>query len=179
MPVLGEHDDAQHELIRYLIACPQCDQPLLVERWWENVDGVMQFDETHLLWPNGTPVLPNGTPPLVWRSFLDAHRALERRQSAAAALSARRCLEVVAVDLGATDFMLSAKLRTLAAGGTFSAEMAVWATAIIDIGNDAAHPERAGFLSERAAEDAVALLDALVGIIYVTRPRFKRFKRSS
>jgi hypothetical protein len=141
--------------------CPECKAPYLTIRHGED----LLAD-----WPNaGSKPTPPGVPETVASDWREAHVDLGVRTWKSAATMARRAVQGVCIDKGASKGRLADQIKESGANNTLHPNLVKWATEVRLFGNDGAHPGDDGLadVSEEAARDAVAFLDELIDWIYV------------
>lgn len=161
-----------------LVRCSYCGRAIVTSRWfeqWGDEKTDVDFGPHVRVWPAPLRELAEEAPAGVRSDYVEAQRCLEIGAYRAAALMARRLLEAIAVDLGATSWQLAAKLAELSERGVIDGRLLEWATALKEVGNEAAH-NLAAPASREDATDALAFAEALADYVYTFRARFDRFK---
>jgi len=127
-----------------------------------------------LLWPNAR-FLPLGTPRALAADFEEADRCFARGDYTASAIMVRRCVEGLANELDASGKDLFAKIRSLSASGAISDQLAEWANALREVGNEAAH-DTSRAVSRQDAEDALVFAEALFEYVYAIKKKYEEFR---
>ncbi|MGW3298527.1 DUF4145 domain-containing protein [Streptomyces rubiginosohelvolus] len=152
-----------------LMACTICGSAILVTREW--VPGLDEWDDPENAWPNGASVVD--APHKIQRAFQETHRCFHQANAySATATMARRTLELVCNDQGATGKTLAQKIQWLKQNNKIEGRLLQWATALRFVGNDGAHGDAVG---RQDAEDALALTEALLEHIYVLTVQYEKF----
>jgi hypothetical protein len=141
--------------------CPECQAPFVRIKGNEQVLAE---------WPNaGSKPAPPGVPEAVASDWREAHVDLSVRTWKSAATMARRAVQGVCIDKGASKGRLADQIKESGANNTLHPNLVKWATEVRLFGNDGAHPGDDGLadVSEESARDAVAFLDELIDWIYV------------
>lgn len=142
------------------------------ETWWIGVCNAC--DEPVLVLNNGERVFPAPLPtptsediPGAIRSDLDeAKICISVTAYRAAAVMARRAMQVAAKDKGATADKLVTQIHELLKSGKITTDLKDWADAVRWIGNDAAHPNGAE-VTQEDAEDVLHLAEQFLHVLYV------------
>jgi hypothetical protein len=154
-----QHGRMLHQIQR----CQACD-----ERVYRQVD-VDEQGHTLAQWPlTGIRTAHPAVPAPIAADWLEAHLCLSIRAFRGAAAMARRAVQGIAVERGATDGKLHAQLKELEAKTTLHPSMVEWADHIRLLGNVGAHPGADGLetVSEDEARDVVRFLDELLRWLY-------------
>lgn len=161
-----------------LARCPACASAIVVGQateWWGSyLEGEYSTSTPIRLWPSPPRLLSTDAPEGVRRDFEEAQRCMSIDAHTGAAMLARRVLEGIAVDLGATEFALGKKLGELKDSGAIDGRLLEWAQALQVVGNDAAHDVKS-VVSREDAADALAFAEALADYVYTFRNRYKQF----
>ena len=104
--------------------------------------------------------------------LLEASANLDDRRWFSAGLGARRAVEMLCDDRGATGRDLKRQLESLRDSGQIDGTTYEWSDAVRTVGNQAAHSNES--LSEDDAKDAVDFALSLCDIIYVLPKRLQR-----
>lgn len=142
--------------------CPDCRSPFI-----RVVDDAGQ---TIHEWPNaGNGPAPAGVPLDVAEDWREAHQDLGIRSWKSAATMARRAVQGVCLQQGATKSKLGEQIKQLAENSTLHPNIVDWAHQVRLFGNNGAHPGDDGLagVTEESARDAVAFLDELLQWVYV------------
>ena len=113
-----------------------------------------------------TPQAPDGTPEGIADAFLAAKfnaKAEMKGAWDAAAIMARKCIELACLEFGASGGNLVNKINSLAEKGILTSAMAAWAHEIRAIGNQGAHKES---VSQEDAQEAVYFAEMLFTYLY-------------
>lgn len=115
-------------------------------------------------------------PAIVRRALAEVDGCMKGGAYAMATVAARRGLEALCRDKGATRGTLQSRLLELKNTGIIDGRLADWATHLRNIGNEGAHdldfePDR-----EEAA-DSRALLEGMVRHVYIDQARYEEAKR--
>lgn len=142
------------------------------ETWWIGVcnactEPVLVLNRGEKVFPSPLPTPTEKDIPESMRSDLnEAKICLSNNAYRAAAVMARRTIQVAAVEKGATGDKLVAQISELQRTGKITADLKEWADAVRWIGNDAAHPEGAQVTREDA-EDVLHLAEQFLHVLYV------------
>lgn len=119
--------------------------------------------------------LSSDAPDGVRRHFDEAQRCMSVRAYTGAAVLARKVLEGIAIDLGATAYQLGKKLTELENARAIDGRLVDWARALQIVGNDAAHNMN-DVVSREDATDALSFAEALADYVYTFHARYNRFE---
>ncbi|MEV7054117.1 DUF4145 domain-containing protein [Streptomyces microflavus] len=159
--------DAPREVV--LAACTTCNTAMVLVS--EFVWGPDEWESPENVWPNGARTVDS--PYRVQRAFQEAYRCFHQANAyAATATMARRTLELVCNDQGASGSTLAKKIDWLKQNNKIEGRLFDWATALRFVGNDGAHGDAVG---RQDAEDALALTEALLEHIYVLTVQYEKF----
>lgn len=155
-----------------LTKCPLCNEPILVGQYIEPPDEVGPASR---IWPDPARHLPYDVPPGPRADFAEADRCYSRGDYTAAAVMARRCLEGMTKELGATRGTLASRIKELKERGELNEILLNWADALRVVGNDAAHntDER---VSAEDAKDALVFAEAFAQHVYTLKKQFEAFQ---
>ena len=135
--------------------CNACDSPVLV---------LNKGDE---VFPTPLPKPTSEDIPQAIRSDLDeAKICVSASAYRAAAVMARRAMQVAAKDKGAAEDKLVSQIHELQKSGKITTDLKDWADAVRWVGNDAAHPNGAEVTREDA-EDVLHLAEQFLHVLYV------------
>lgn len=135
--------------------CNACDKPVLVLNKGERV------------YPAPLPKPSEQDIPDGIRADLDeAKKCFSAGAYRAAAVMARRTIQVAATDKGATSDRLVTQIHDLKQAGKITADLKEWADAVRWIGNDAAHPTGSP-VTQDDAEDVLHLAEQFLHVLYV------------
>ncbi len=135
--------------------CNACEEPVLV---------LNKGDE---IFPPPLPTPTSEDIPEEIRSDLDeAKVCVSAAAYRAAAVMARRAMQVAAKDKGATDDKLVTQIHELLKSGKITTDLKEWADAVRWVGNDAAHPNGSDVTKEDA-EDVLHLAEQFLHVLYV------------
>ena len=173
-------DDDDPSICQHVVLaqCPICESAVVsshvTHQWGDWATGDYTTSRPVRLWPLPRRSLSDDAPSGVRRDFDEAQRCLSVEAHTAAAMLARRVLEGVAVDLGATAFHLRRKLQELKRSGVIDGRLAEWAQALSVVGNDAAQ-KVSSVVSSDDANDALAFAEALADYVYTFQKRYELF----
>lgn len=135
--------------------CNACDMPVLVHNKGDHV------------YPSPLPKPTEQDIPQNIRSDLDeAKICFSSGAYRAAAVMARRAMQVAATDKGATSDKLVSQIHELRQKGKITEDLKEWADAVRWVGNDAAHPN-GNAVTEDDAEDVLHLAEQFLHVLYV------------
>ncbi|MFE5687101.1 DUF4145 domain-containing protein [Streptomyces sp. NPDC056512] len=153
-----------------LVACTTCRTAMVLCS--DYVHGLDEWDSPENVWPNGAPVVD--APFRVQRAFQEAYRCFHQANAySATATMARRTLELICKDQGATGGTLAKKIEWLEQNNKIEGRLLDWANALRFVGNDGAHGDTA--VKRQDAEDALAFTEALLEHIYVLTVQYEQF----
>ncbi len=171
-------DDNPSFGIRVLLCkCQPCGHTVVLSQSFEQFgDWPNDVDWYQLtrVWPMPHATFSAQSPDPISRDFDEAHRCLSVQAFTGAAMLARRVLEGIATDLGATGSTLFARLQNLQDRTLIDGRLVQWAHALRIVGNDAAH-NVAEPVSADDARDALAFAQALGDYVYTFRARYSEF----
>ncbi len=154
-----------------LVACDTCGTAMVLQAVF--IEGPDIWAEPENVWPNGVPWVA-GLPYEVERAFREAYRCFHQAQAySATATMARRALELICKEQGATGRDLAKKIESLRQAKKIEGQLFDWAQALRFAGNEGAHGED---VSRQDAEDVLALTEALMEYIYVLTAKHDAFK---
>lgn len=162
-----------------LSECPGCEHPFVTRHVWYYVGGApgqaFGIDDQSVIYPN-LAQLDEGVPSDVAAAFTETAKTVVSGSPVAIAMMCRRTLETICLNLGATEWNLSEKLRELKAANKLDPRLIEWAEAVVkELGDDAAHI-RADITPEDA-RDAVEFTRALIHNVYVLQVALEKFKQ--
>lgn len=135
--------------------CNACEEPVLV------------LNKGDKIFPPPLPTPTSEDIPEEIRSDLDeAKVCVSAAAYRAAAVMARRAMQVAAKDKGATDDKLVTQIHELLKSGKITTDLKEWADAVRWVGNDAAHPNGSDVTKEDA-EDVLHLAEQFLHVLYV------------
>ena len=142
------------------------------EIWWIGICNACS--EPVLVLNNGEKIHPASLPkpseqdiPSEIRADLDeAKVCFSAGAYRAAAVMARRTMQVAATDKGATSDKLVTQIHELKQAGKITVDLKDWADAVRWIGNDAAHPTGSPVFQEDA-KDVLHLAEQFLHVLYV------------
>lgn len=135
--------------------CNSCHQPVLV------------LNSGYVVYPTPLPKPTEKDIPELIRSDLDEAKAcFSAGAYRAAAVMARRAMQVAALDKGATKDKLVAQVTELQQSGKITTDLKDWADAVRWVGNDAAHPNGVQ-VTKDDAEDVLQLAEQFLHVLYV------------
>jgi hypothetical protein len=166
----GREDERYGVETYSLIACPTCEEPLLVNR--AEASGWEPFR----LFPP-TKDVSTKIPVNIGVAYAEARRCLSARCARAAALMCRATLEALTRHQGChVRNNLSASLRKLHENKVIDDRLLEWAMALHQGGNLAAHEDEPGIEPEDA-RDMVEFVEAILDYVFVLHARFEEYKR--
>lgn len=142
------------------------------ETWWIGVcnaceEPVLVLNRGDKIFPLPLPTPTSEHIPEEIRSDLDeAKICISAAAYRAAAVMARRAMQVAAKEKGATDDKLVAQIHELQESGKITNDLKEWADAVRWVGNDAAHPNGSDVTKEDA-EDVLHLAEQFLHVLYV------------
>ncbi|MGW6769205.1 DUF4145 domain-containing protein [Streptomyces sp. NPDC055037] len=152
-----------------LVACTLCQTAMVLASAY--LHGPDEWECPENVWPNGAPVVDAPYP--VQRAFQEAYRCFYQANAySATATMARRTLELVCKDQGATSGTLAKKIEWLQQNDKIEGRLLDWATALRFVGNDGAHGDA---VKRQDAEDALVFTEALLEHIYVLTVQYEKF----
>lgn len=142
------------------------------ETWWIGVCNACEMPV--LVCNNGNYVYPSPLPsptekdmPELIRLDLDeAKICFSSGAYRAAAVMARRAMQVAATDKGATGDKLVSQIHELQQTGKITTDLKDWADAVRWVGNDAAHPNGV-LVTQDDAKDVLQLAEQFLYVLYV------------
>lgn len=135
--------------------CNACHQPVLV------------LNDGDVVYPTPLPKPTEKDIPELIRSDLDEAKAcFSAGAYRAAAVMARRAMQVAALDKGATKDKLVAQITELQQSGKITTDLKDWADAVRWVGNDAAHPNGVQ-VTKDDADDVMQLAEQFLHVLYV------------
>jgi Domain of unknown function (DUF4145) len=160
-----------------LARCSTCDETIVIARLYERIpadETYYEFGSPYRIWPNPVPKLSDDVPRAIRQDFEEAHKCLSVGAFNGATLLARRMLEAIARDKGATANNLHGKLRELQTIGLLDGRLVEWADALREAGNEAAHGA-SGIRAKEEATDVLALAEAVADYVYTFQLRYESF----
>lgn len=160
-----------------LLGCPGCDGPIVayVDVFYTDI---VEYRYIRRVFPQPPPALASPVPKAIRLAFDEMQLCLDGQAYTAATVMGRRCVEAITDELdqeGSSRRTLEAKIEDLAESGMISPELAMWATALRHLGNEAAH--NSGSMASAAdAEDVAAFTQALAEYCFVVRRRYDEFR---
>jgi hypothetical protein len=142
------------------------------QTWWMGVcnaceNPVLVLNKGNTIYPAPLPKPTEQSIPEAIRKDLDeAKICLSSSAFRAAAVMARRAMQVAALDKGAKTDKLVSQVAELKANGQITTDLKEWADAVRWVGNDAAHPNGAPVTKEDA-EDVLHLAEQFLHVLYV------------
>jgi len=147
--------DKDYQNAWWLGVCNACENPVLV------------LNKGQKVFPTPLPAPTSEDIPQEIRGDLDeAKICFSATAYRAAAVMARRVIQVAAKDKGATGDKLVSQIHELQKSGKITNDLKEWADAVRWVGNDAAHPSGAQVAKEDA-EDVLHLAEQLLHVLYV------------
>jgi hypothetical protein len=184
-PVLGKqslfNDDTPEPQETVLVACPNCSQPIVAQRWYFEtaiyMDGRTEgeFTDFKRVFPSPDPEISWELPDTVRVSLQEAQRCLSARAYIASAAMSGRALEALCRDLNANDSMLGKGLKQLHDGGQIDDRLYDWGRELNKQRNIAAHPDTTP-ISQREAQYVFDFALPICDYVYVLTSKFERFK---
>jgi Domain of unknown function (DUF4145) len=184
-PVLGKqslfNDDTPEPQETVLVACPNCSQPIVAQRWYFEtamyMDGRTEGEYTDFkrVFPSPDPEISWELPDTVRVSLQEALKCLSARAYIASAAMSGRALEALCRDLNANDSMLGKGLEQLHDGGQIDDRLYEWGRELNKQRNIAAHPDTTP-ISQREAQYVFDFALAICDYVYVLTSKFERFK---
>lgn len=142
------------------------------EFWWMGIcnaceNPVLVHNQGDIIYPAPLPKPTEQSIPEAIRKGLDeAKICISSAAFRAAAVMARRAMQVAALDKGAKTDKLISQIGELKANGQITTDLKDWADAVRWVGNDAAHPNGAPVTKEDA-EDVLHLAEQFLHVLYV------------
>ncbi|MFC9490790.1 DUF4145 domain-containing protein [Streptomyces hydrogenans] len=153
-----------------LAACTNCSTAMVLAS--DYLHGLQEWESPENVWPNGATVVTNA-PWEVQRSFQEAYRCFHHANAySATATMARRTMELICKDQGATTGNLARKITWLQQNNKIEGRLLDWATALRFVGNEGAHGDA---VKRQDAEDVLAFTEALLEHIYVLTVQYEKF----
>lgn len=142
------------------------------ETWWIGICNACQMPV--LVLNNGMRIYPaplptpteKDIPELIRLDLNEAKVCFSSSAYRAAAVMARRAMQVAAVDKGATTDKLVSQIHELQQAGKITTDLKDWADAVRWVGNDAAHPNGVQ-VTKDDAEDVIQLAEQFLHVLYV------------
>lgn len=160
-----------------LRSCPKCKSPFLHRYKYYNHWEVGSFlRDTEQLYPiDKEAVISLGTiPTKVKGAFEKAKKCHSTRMYEPAVIMARKCLEAVCGDLGASGRNLADRIDWLLKNEKIDKKLHNWATQLRLVGNDAAH-DLEMTISRKDSEDSLSFLNAMLLYIFTLDRKFNEF----
>ena len=184
-PVLGKqslfNDGTPEPQETVLVACPNCSQPIVAQRWYFETAMYMdgrtegEFTDFKRVFPSPDPEISWELPDTVRVSLQEAQKCLSARAYIASAAMSGRALEALCRDLNANDSMLGKGLKQLHDGGQIDDRLYEWGRELNKQRNIAAHPDTTP-ISQREAQYVFDFALAICDYVYVLTSKFERFK---
>jgi hypothetical protein len=112
--------------------------------------------------PRGQPIPMDGLPPEIQTDRREAWSCFYGDDLRASVIMGRAALQRAVRRLEATGANLEAEIDDLAARGTVTNETGEWAHEVRIAGNEAAHPDRLGSVTQDEARDSLEFMDAFL-----------------
>jgi hypothetical protein len=183
--VLGKqslfNDDTPEPQETVLVACPNCSQPIVAQRWFLETAMYMdgrtegEFTDFKRVFPSPDPEISWELPDTVRVSLREAQKCLSARAYIASAAMSGRALEALCRDLNANDSMLGKGLKHLHDAGQIDDRLYEWGKELNKQRNIAAHPDTTP-ISQREAQYVFDFALAICDYVYVLTSKFERFK---
>lgn len=160
-----------------LVECPSCEEPFVTRHTWCYAGGTKAFEiyDQRLIYPN-LGDLGDAVPPVVAHAFTETIKTTVGGSSLATAMMCRRTLECVCLDLGATKWTLTDKLKELGNAKKLDTRLLEWAGDVVkELGDDAAHVKED--VTAEDAQDALEFTRALIQNVYVLQRSLQQFKK--
>lgn len=147
--------DKGYDDVWWIGVCNACDEPALV------------YNKGSVIYPSPLPKpTDEGVPELIRVDLDEAKICFSVGAYRAAAVMARRVMQMAAIDKGAKGDKLVTQIHELREGGKITSDLKDWADVVRWIGNDAAHPEGAQ-VTQDDAEDVLHLAEQFLHVLYV------------
>lgn len=176
--IVWEEDPKVRRRFR-LVRCLECEWPsLFVADPLMFVSGeLLEWDEmeSKLLYPTPSKFLSPAIPESLRHNMEEAQRCLDAFAYTAAAIMARRALEVLASEFQIKERSLAKAITKLRDGKHIDERLFLWADELRLAGNDAAHEVTQG-TDEQTARDMFQLVEAILDYVYVIQARYEKFK---
>jgi hypothetical protein len=171
-----EHADGSKRLYFDTLKCGNCANFLMV--FWSRDPTGQVWDYRVLPSPLGDyENAPDTWPPDVGRFWLQARRALRRRDNDAASVMARSALQATLRDQKAEGPNLRAEIDGLAAKGLLPPIMKEWAHELRLLANESAHPsETSTPPSKKDVTDIIEFLEYLLAYLYNLPLRITQYR---
>ena len=144
-----------HGIVWWMGVCNACEKPVLV------------LNKGEVIYPSPVPKPTEQSIPEMIRTDLDEAKICTSSGAyRAAAVMARRAMQVAALDKGAKADKLVSQIAELQNGGKITTDLKDWADAVRWVGNDAAHPNGVPVTKEDA-EDVLHLAEQFLHVLYV------------
>lgn len=135
--------------------CNACEEPVLVLNRGDKV------------YPRPLPSpTEKDIPELIRLDLEEAKICLSSGAYRAAAVMARRAMQVAAIEKGASGDKLVSQIHALQQTGKITTDLKEWADAVRWVGNDAAHPNGVQ-VTKDDAEDVLQLAEQFLHVLYV------------
>lgn len=144
-----------HGNVWWMGVCNACEKPVLV------------LNKGAVIYPAPLPKPTDQSIPELIRSDLDEAKICTSAGAyRAAAVMARRAMQVAALDKGAKTDKLVSQIAELQSNGQITTDLKEWADAVRWVGNDAAHPNGVA-VTKDDAEDVLHLAEQFLHVLYV------------
>lgn len=186
--VLGRQSTTNEEITpepqdTYLVECPTCKQPIVVQQWyfeefWNPTTGEAHGSWTppKRVWPKPDVEIPWELPEGVRESLLEAQKCLRAHAYIASAAMSGRALEGLCRALNADKSTLGKGLKQLHDAQQIDDRLYEWGRELNKQRNFAAHPDPTANISQREAEYVFEFVLAICDYVYVLTAKFERFK---
>jgi hypothetical protein len=172
--IVWEEDPSEQQRIR-LLRCLNCDGPSLISSSLDRFWGQTEWGEPTLLFPAPAKMLSLAIPESLRDNMEEAQRCLDAFAYTAAAIMARRALEVLAAEFQIKERSLAKAVAKLRDGKHIDERLFTWADELRLAGNHAAHEVTQG-TDEQTARDMFQLVEAILDYVYVIQARYEEFK---
>ena len=171
---LGEVEEGVLDSTYFVAVCETCAEVILYHQQEEGIDE-RDFNRADRIWPTQW-ILHKAVPKAVADIYSEA-AAIRKRAPNAFAVQARRALEAICRDRGATGRNLSDMLTDLARKGEIPNTLAEMTSILREIGNIGAHADH-----QSVKPDQVYAIDeflrAIVEYVYVAPHRVSQFRKA-
>lgn len=182
----GAEEEHYHTPFQYyLLTCGTCAGWTLVGGFWPDLpqERRTRVEACPRLYPRGPDILPAdhtfAESVVVPRTILEVYRKawpLRHINPAAFANQARRVLELICSDQGATGSTLAAKLSDLATSGVFPEDLSDTAALVRQVGNRGSHADERG-VNIYDAELIDELLQLIMRYVYIGPSHRRRLRQ--
>lgn len=165
----GNSEPAEYKFAK----CQDCCEVALFVRFYDGQS--FDNDEYQREYPSLRRPLPFKVPIKVRRAYLEATRCEEAQTWDACGAMAGKALEALAREFKADTKRFAVALKAMHDAGVISDEMFDWAHHVWLVRNEGAHPDSSR-VSEADAREALDLAQAIIEVLFVIRPKYKKMR---